>query len=80
MTIVYMLVELHCGYDMPWMMHNVIPFGIVAGSPVHDRHHVVGNGNYQKFFTYLDKLLGTSPAVPRSTMSVVARGQQPKSL
>ena len=26
-AVTYMLTETHAGYDMPWMLHNVIPFG-----------------------------------------------------
>jgi len=56
-VIVYLITELHSGYDFPWMMQNVVPFGLWAGSVRHDYHHCHGTRYYQKFFTYLDDLL-----------------------
>eukprot|EP00164_Ancoracysta_twista_P024117 GFYU01045517.1.p1 GENE.GFYU01045517.1~~GFYU01045517.1.p1 ORF type:complete len:309 (+),score=90.72 GFYU01045517.1:150-1076(+) len=58
-VIVYNLVELHCGWDFPWMMHNVLPGGILNGSVGHDIHHQRGNCNFGKFFSYLDHVFGT---------------------
>lgn len=54
--IVYLITELHSGYDFPWMLQNVVPFGLWAGSVRHDYHHCHGTRYYQKFFTYLDDL------------------------
>ena len=31
-VIVYLITELHCGYDLPWMLANVVPFGVWTGS------------------------------------------------
>lgn len=57
------------GYDFPWMLQNVVPFGLWGGAARHDAHHQNGTVYYQKFFTYIDDLLGTvlpePPAVPR---------------
>lgn len=53
--ITYFLTELHAGYDAPWMLHNLVPFGILGGPPAHELHHRSGTKNYQQFFTYLDK-------------------------
>lgn len=58
MVIVYLLVELHCGYNMPWMVHNVVPFGLMGGPVRHDTHHRLGKVYFQKFFTYIDNALG----------------------
>eukprot|EP00803_Ostreobium_quekettii_P003542 evm.model.scf_1306.1 EVM.evm.TU.scf_1306.1 scf_1306:102-4826(+) len=56
--IVYLLTELHSGYDMPWMLQNVVPFGLWAGSRRHYVHHRDGRFYYQKFFCYLDDFFG----------------------
>ena len=49
------LIENHCGYDLPWTLDKVVPFGLVGGSPAHYKHHAVGTRNYEPFFTYIDK-------------------------
>lgn len=54
-----LIVDAHCGMNFPWMLSNVIPFDLMAGSLSHDIHHRRGSSNYQKFFTYLDSLFGT---------------------
>jgi cholesterol 25-hydroxylase len=51
------LIENHTGYDMPFGLHRLVPFGLVGGSVKHFSHHQSGQGNYQPIFTYLDKLL-----------------------
>jgi len=55
-VITFLLLELHCGYDMPWSPQNLVPGRIVAGSRRHHEHHRDGRVFYQKFFTYLDEL------------------------
>jgi hypothetical protein len=57
-VIVFLLAELHSGYDMPWSPQNVVPFGLVAGSRRHHAHHADGNVYYQKFLTYFDDAAG----------------------
>ncbi|KAL4237002.1 hypothetical protein ACF0H5_005386 [Mactra antiquata] len=51
------LVDNHTGYDLPFGMHRMLPFGLVGGSVKHFQHHMNGKRNYQPIFTYLDKLL-----------------------
>lgn len=51
-TITYMLTETHSGYDMPWMLHNLVPCGILGGSPRHEMHHRSGMHYFQQFYTY----------------------------
>eukprot|EP00045_Choanoeca_perplexa_P002316 m.23904 g.23904 ORF g.23904 m.23904 type:complete len:295 (-) comp11446_c0_seq1:74-958(-) len=63
-VIVYLLVELHSGYDLPWMLHNVVPFDLMGGTLRHDHHHRDGRFYYQKFFTYLDNAIG-APTTPK---------------
>lgn len=57
--VIYLITEAHCGYDFPWMLHNIVPSHAVAGPVLHDLHHTNGNCNFQKFFTYLDYMNGT---------------------
>lgn len=56
-VITYLLTELHAGYDCPWMLHNMLPQGLLGGPPAHEEHHRNGKKNFQQFFTYLDRLL-----------------------
>lgn len=56
---VSLLVEAHSGMNLPWMLHNLIPFNALAGPVIHDVHHQFGKSNFQKYFTYLDYLFGS---------------------
>ena len=56
--------EAHTGMNFPWMLHNVLPFHIMAGPIVHDCHHRSGKVNFQKYFTYLDYIFGTLKIEP----------------
>jgi sterol desaturase/sphingolipid hydroxylase (fatty acid hydroxylase superfamily) len=56
--IVFLLTELHSGFDFPWTPQNVIPFGIATGSRRHHNHHRFGHHYYQKFFFTFDRLFG----------------------
>ena len=56
LIITFLLTELHCGYDFPWSLQNVVPFGLVNGSRGHHYHHRSGKHYYQKFFCHLDRL------------------------
>ena len=53
-VIVFLLCEIHSGYDMPWQLCNVVPGGVVMGSRQHVEHHATGRGAYAKFFSFLD--------------------------
>eukprot|EP00038_Savillea_parva_P018475 m.23877 g.23877 ORF g.23877 m.23877 type:complete len:323 (-) comp4111_c0_seq1:133-1101(-) len=57
-VIVYLLVELHCGFDFPWMPHNLAPRGWMGGPRRHDAHHADGRHYFQKFFCYIDDAVG----------------------
>ena len=52
-----MLVENHCGYDLPFTLDKVIPFNLFGGAAQHYKHHVHSSRNYQPFFTYIDRFL-----------------------
>ncbi|XP_069835184.1 cholesterol 25-hydroxylase-like protein [Dendropsophus ebraccatus] len=56
---IYLSVEDHCGYDMPWSTHRLIPFGIFGGPSHHDLHHEKFVSNYAPYFTHWDKLFNT---------------------
>lgn len=58
MIITFLLVELHCGFDLPWTPQNVVPFGLATGSRRHHYHHRHGRHYYQKFFFTFDRLFG----------------------
>lgn len=60
---VYVSVEQHCGYNFPWALHNVVPFGLWGGAPKHDAHHQRPSTNYAPFFSHWD-LLGGTHVVP----------------
>lgn len=56
--IVFLLTELHCGFDFPWTPQNVVPFGLATGSRRHHYHHRFNRHYYQKFFHTFDRLFG----------------------
>lgn len=66
---VYVSIEDHCGYDFPWSLSRLIPFGIYGGPNKHDVHHQKPNTNFAPHFSHWDKIFGThadfsySPAV-----------------
>ena len=57
-AVTYWLTETHSGYDMPWMLHNLVPGGVLGGSPRHEAHHKCGRVHYHQFFTWIDRALG----------------------
>ncbi|KAL2099826.1 hypothetical protein ACEWY4_004220 [Coilia grayii] len=57
---VWVSTEDHCGYDFPWAMHNIVPFGLWGGVPKHDAHHQRPGTNFAPFFSHWDWLGGTA--------------------
>lgn len=53
---VFLLIENHTGYDLPFGIHRIVPFGILSGPVKHYNHHVNGERNYQPFLNYMDYL------------------------
>lgn len=53
----WLLVDNHTGYDLPWSPHRIAPSGIMGGPAAHHAHHTNGGKHYQPFFTYLDACL-----------------------
>ncbi|KAJ3603683.1 hypothetical protein NHX12_028427 [Muraenolepis orangiensis] len=54
----WLAVEDHCGYDLPWGLHRLLP-RLGAGAPHHQLHHSLQKGNYAPYFTHWDRLWGT---------------------
>ena len=69
---IYISVEAHVGYDLPFMPHHWAPFW--GGAIKHDMHHQRPRTNYQPFFTWWDTLLGTE------CPGQLAGGYKPKEL
>ncbi|XP_029108948.1 cholesterol 25-hydroxylase-like protein 2 [Scleropages formosus] len=65
----------HCGYDFPWSLHNLVPFGLWGGSVKHDAHHQKPNTNFAPFFSHWDWLAGTGTALAQSA---AMRGRESK--
>ncbi|XP_045891541.1 cholesterol 25-hydroxylase-like protein [Micropterus dolomieu] len=53
----WLAVEDHCGYDLPWALHRLLP--CLGGAPYHQAHHSTYTGNYAPYFTHWDHLFGT---------------------
>uniref|UniRef100_A0A8D2J5A2 Cholesterol 25-hydroxylase n=1 Tax=Varanus komodoensis TaxID=61221 RepID=A0A8D2J5A2_VARKO len=56
---IWLSVEDHSGYDLPWSTHRLVPFGLYGGAPHHDLHHQKFKFNYAPYFTHWDWLFGT---------------------
>lgn len=52
-------VEAHIGFDFPFCLNNLFPFGLVGGAPKHDMHHLKPLTNFSPFFNHWDKLCDT---------------------
>ena len=70
-VIIGLLCELHAGYDLPWGLHNLVPFQILGGPPRHDYHHKHGRYYQQKFFTFLDKAFGNEPPLEKAPKRLI---------
>lgn len=55
----WLAVEDHCGYDLPWGLHRLLPSFGLGGAPFHQLHHTKHSGNYAPYFTHWDRLCGT---------------------
>ncbi|KAM7391491.1 hypothetical protein PAMP_022177 [Pampus punctatissimus] len=53
----WLAVEDHCGYDLPWALHRLLP--CLGGAPFHQAHHTMRSVNYAPYFTHWDQLFGT---------------------
>ncbi|TRY58303.1 hypothetical protein DNTS_031063 [Danionella cerebrum] len=57
---VWMSVEDHIGYDLPYSFGNLVPFGLLGGAMIHDTHHQKPSSNFAPFFTHWDIVFGTA--------------------
>ncbi|XP_061837090.1 cholesterol 25-hydroxylase-like protein 1, member 1 [Nerophis lumbriciformis] len=57
---IWMSVEDHIGYDLPWSLNRLVPFGLLGGAPAHDMHHQRPSSNYAPFFSHWDRIFGTA--------------------
>ena len=48
----------HSGYEFPWSMFNILPFGV--GSDYHDYHHSHNDGNYSSSFSIWDTIFDSN--------------------
>ncbi|XP_068577013.1 cholesterol 25-hydroxylase [Cebidichthys violaceus] len=53
----WLAVEDHCGYDLPWALHRLLP--CLGGAPYHQAHHTLHSVNYAPYFIHWDVLFGT---------------------
>ncbi|XP_057687764.1 cholesterol 25-hydroxylase [Corythoichthys intestinalis] len=53
----WLAVEDHCGYNLPWALHRLLPF--LGGAPHHHTHHRRHNVNFAPYFTHWDHIFGT---------------------
>ncbi|KAM7002652.1 cholesterol 25-hydroxylase-like protein 1, member 1 [Tautogolabrus adspersus] len=65
---VWMSVEDHIGYDLPWTLNHLVPFSLLGGAPAHDMHHQKPSSNFAPFFSHWDRIFGT--AVPLKKKNV----------
>ncbi|KAJ3596790.1 hypothetical protein NHX12_003191 [Muraenolepis orangiensis] len=56
---IWMSVEDHIGYDLPWALNRLVPLGLLGGAPAHDMHHQKPSCNFAPFFSHWDRVLGT---------------------
>lgn len=57
----WLAVEDHCGYNLPWATHRLLPF--MGGATHHQVHHILYHGNYAPYFTHWDQLFGTRTCI-----------------
>ena len=50
--------EAHCGYEFPWSIFRVLPFG--SDASYHSFHHTVNVGNYSTWFTVWDTIFDSN--------------------
>ena len=51
---VWLLVEIHCGMEVPWGYEKVLPEGWGGGARKHARHHGEGTGGLEPYFNWCD--------------------------
>lgn len=64
---IWLSVEDHIGYDLPFSLHHLVPFGLFGGAPAHDMHHQKPATNFAPFFSHWDRLCGTESHLEKKT-------------
>ncbi|XP_030621195.1 cholesterol 25-hydroxylase-like protein 1, member 1 [Chanos chanos] len=67
---IWLSVEDHIGYDLPWTPSHLVPFGLLGGAMAHDMHHQKPSSNFAPFFSHWDKLFGTASTYVKPTETV----------
>ncbi|KAM9311832.1 cholesterol 25-hydroxylase-like protein 1, member 1 [Gastrophryne carolinensis] len=57
---IWMSVDDHIGYNFPWSLNQIVPFGLYGGALAHDLHHQRPDTNFAPFFGHWDLIFGTS--------------------
>jgi len=65
---IWMSVEDHIGYDLPWTLNHLVPFGLLGGAPAHDMHHQWPSRNFAPFFSHWDKIFGSAVNLGEKSM------------
>ncbi len=55
-VLVWLLVEIHCGLDLPWAYDKVLPEGWAGGARKHAAHHRDGSGGLEPYFHWCDSM------------------------
>lgn len=64
---IWMSVEDHVGYDLPWTLNHVVPLGLLGGAPAHDMHHQKPSSNFAPFFSHWDRIFGTAAPLKKTS-------------
>lgn len=56
---IWLSVEDHSGYNLPWATHHLLPLSLYGGTRHHNLHHLNAKCNYAPYFTHWDRLAGT---------------------
>lgn len=72
---IWMSVEDHIGYDLPWTLNHLVPFGLLGGAPAHDMHHQKPSSNFAPFFSHWDRIFGTAVPLKKKSQSSKAHAK-----
>ncbi|XP_040197454.1 cholesterol 25-hydroxylase-like protein 1, member 1 [Rana temporaria] len=57
---IWMSVDDHTGYNFPWSLSQIVPYGLYGGVLAHDLHHQRPDTNFAPFFGHWDLICGTT--------------------
>ncbi|KAG9335316.1 hypothetical protein JZ751_005365 [Albula glossodonta] len=70
---IWMSVEDHIGYDLPWTLNRLVPLGLFGGAPAHDMHHQKPNSNFAPFFSHWDRIFGTAASTDAEPAKILRK-------